>query len=90
MGDDDRKYIVTVLGTVLVTYVQRASRKDCLVVAESLVRQYPFLKDPVSSTYNTRISESVIEITPLFSVFMAKLHIYQVPESQSYSEEYAR
>ena len=64
-----------------------ASRKDCLVVAESLVRQYPFLKDPVSSTYNTRISESVIEITPLFSVFMAKLHIYQVPESQSYSAE---
>lgn len=37
IGDDD---IVTVLGTVIVTYVQRASKK---VVAESLVRHYPFL-----------------------------------------------
>lgn len=46
--DDDRKYIVSVLGTVLLTYVQRASRKDCLVVAESLIRRFPFLKDPVS------------------------------------------
>ena len=51
MGDDDRKYIVTMLGTVLVTYVQRASRKDCLTVAESLVRKFPFLKDPVSDSY---------------------------------------
>ena len=48
IGDDDRKYIVSVLGTVLLTHVQRASRRDCLIVAESLVRQYPFLKDPVS------------------------------------------
>ena len=51
-------------------------RKDCLVVAESLVKQYPFLKDPVNNTYNTRISESVIELTPLFSLFTVKLHNY--------------
>lgn len=47
MGDDDHKYIVTLLGPVLVTYVQRASWKDRLTVTESLVRQYPLLKDPV-------------------------------------------
>lgn len=48
IGDDDRKYIVSMLGTVLLSDVQRASRRDCLIVAESLVRQYPFFKDPVS------------------------------------------
>ena len=51
LGDDDRKYIVTVLSTVLLTYVQRACRKDCLVVAESLIRKFPFLKDPVRPVY---------------------------------------
>ena len=49
IGDDDCKYnLVTVLGTVQVTYVQRVSWKDCLVVADSLVKQHPFLKDPVN------------------------------------------
>ena len=77
IGDDDCKYnFLTVLGTVQVTYVQRVSWKDCLVVADSLVRQYPFLKNPVNNIYITRISESVIELTPLFSLFMVKLHNY--------------
>lgn len=49
MGEDDRKYMVRVLATMLSTYVQRPSMKDCSVVAESLVRKYSFLKESVSS-----------------------------------------
>ena len=39
--------MVTVLGTVLLTYVEKASKRQCLSVAQSLVRKYPFLKEPV-------------------------------------------
>lgn len=33
---------------MLLTYVERASRKDCLRVSEGLIRKYPFLKEPHS------------------------------------------
>ena len=46
--DEDRKYIVSVLGTMLLTYKDSISKHDCRVVAEALVRKYPFLKEPVS------------------------------------------
>ena len=58
LGDDDRKYIVRVLATVLCTYVQRPSIRDCEIVAKSLVAKYAFLKEHVSqclhvySSYN--------------------------------------
>ena len=48
LGDDDRKYIVRVLATVLCTYVQRPSMRDCEIVAKSLVAKYSFLKEHVS------------------------------------------
>ncbi|XP_065892420.1 uncharacterized protein [Dysidea avara] len=44
VADDDRKYVVRTLATVLCTYVQNPSMKDCEVVAKSLVATYPFLK----------------------------------------------
>ena len=37
---------------MLLTYIERASRKDCLKVAESLIRKYPFLKEPHSSQHS--------------------------------------
>ena len=45
---DDRKYIVHVLATVLLTHVQRPSKRQCEVVARSLLRKFPFLKEYVS------------------------------------------
>ena len=48
LTSDDRKYMVSVLGTMLLTYVETASKNDCLIVAEALIRRYPFLKEPVS------------------------------------------
>ena len=45
---DDRKYIVWVLATVLLTHIQRPSKRQCEVVAKSLVRKFPFLKEYVS------------------------------------------
>ena len=46
--DDDRKYICRVLATMLQTYVQRPSIKQCEIVAKALVREFPFLKEYVS------------------------------------------
>ena len=46
--DDDRKYIVRVLATVLLTYIQKPSMRQCEVVAKALVRKFPFLKEYVS------------------------------------------
>ena len=45
---DDRKYIVRVLATVLLTHVQRPSKRQCEVVAKSLLNKFPFLKEYVS------------------------------------------
>ena len=45
LTDDDRKYVVKVLGMVLCTHIQRPSMKDCLIVAKSLVAKYSFLKE---------------------------------------------
>ena len=48
LADDDRKYIVRVLITLLCTYVQRPTMKNCRAVAASLVLKYAFLKESVS------------------------------------------
>ena len=45
---DDRKYTVRVLATVLLTHVQKPSKRQCEIVAKSLVRKFPFLKEYVS------------------------------------------
>ncbi|ORU95102.1 MAG: hypothetical protein A6F71_10580 [Cycloclasticus sp. symbiont of Poecilosclerida sp. M] len=48
LGEDDRKYIVRVLATMLCAYVQHPTMKNCAIVAESLLRKYSFLKESVS------------------------------------------
>ena len=48
IADDDRKYMVRVLATMLCTFKQSPSRNDCGVVAESLVRKFSFFKESVS------------------------------------------
>ena len=40
----DRTYMVHVLATLLLTHVESPSKKDCGIVAKSLVLKYPFLK----------------------------------------------
>ena len=48
LGEDDRKYIVSVLATILCSFIPNPSMKDCAVVAESLLRKFSFLKETVS------------------------------------------
>ena len=45
---DDRKYMVRVLSTMILTHVQRATMNDCAQVSKALTRKYPFLGDYVS------------------------------------------
>ena len=47
LADDDRKYVVRTLATMLCTYVQSPSTTDCELVARSLVATHPFLKQHV-------------------------------------------
>lgn len=47
LADDDRKYVVQTLATMLCTYVQSPSTMDCELVARSLVATHPFLKQHV-------------------------------------------
>lgn len=51
ISDNDRKYMVRVLGTLLCTYIQRPTMKHCRTVAQSLVRKYAFLKEAVSYSH---------------------------------------
>ena len=46
---DDRKYMVRVLATTILSQVSRASMKDCEIVAKALVQKFPFLQEYVSS-----------------------------------------
>ncbi len=49
VGEDDHKYMVRVLATLLSTYyVRHPSMRDCGVVAKSLLRKFSFLKESVS------------------------------------------
>ena len=48
LTDSDKRYIVQVLATVLMTYNQKPSLDDCKVVATALLATHPFLKDDVS------------------------------------------
>ena len=47
--------MVRVLGTVLCTYVQRPTMKNCRTVTASLVRKYAFLKEAVSEIFNITV-----------------------------------
>ncbi len=42
---EDRKYMVQVLATVLMTYVQKPSKYQCSLVAKSLLQKLTFLKE---------------------------------------------
>ena len=48
LADDDRKYIVRVLATILTSYIRRPSMRHCGIVADSLVAKHTFLKESVS------------------------------------------
>ena len=46
--DGDRLHIVSVLGHVVCAHVSKASMHDCKLVADALIRKYPFLSESVS------------------------------------------
>ena len=45
LTDDDRKWIVRTMSTILMTHVQRPTMADCNVVARALVDKWKFLAD---------------------------------------------
>ena len=45
---DDRKYMIRVLSTMILTHVEKATMNDCAQVSKALTRRYPFLGDYVS------------------------------------------
>lgn len=48
LTEPDRKYIVQTLATMLMSYVQRPSLKQCLVVSRALHGKFGFLGDASS------------------------------------------
>ena len=48
LTDSDRKYMVQTLATMLMSYVQRPSLKDSLVVSKALHAKFKFLGDESS------------------------------------------
>ena len=57
LRNDDRKYMVQTLTTMMMSYVPNPSMQDCLLVAKSLHAKFPFLKQDGSEVatylYNT-------------------------------------
>lgn len=79
MADDDRKYIVRVLATMLCTHMQRPGMKHCAIVAESLLRKHNFLKESVSCLVSVFFCVIIVFII-LFIEFVEAVYIYEVPE----------
>lgn len=50
--DEDRKYMVQTLATVLMTYVSRPSLSNCLVVLRALLKKFPFLNEEGAEVMN--------------------------------------
>lgn len=46
-GCDDRRYMVRVLATMLLSHISRPSMKDCELVAKALIQKFPFLEEYV-------------------------------------------
>ena len=59
LTDSDRKYMVQTLTTMLMTYVQRPSLSDCLVVSKALHRKFKFLGDESSEVIVIEIFDSL-------------------------------
>lgn len=45
LTDADKRYVVQTLATVYQTYTQKASLKECSIVAKALINKHQFLKD---------------------------------------------
>ena len=45
ISDQDRKYIVRTLATIVMSHVSNPKTSDCAVAAKALVAKYPFLAD---------------------------------------------
>ena len=45
VSDQDRKYIVRTLATILMSHVPSPKLSDCAIAAKPLVAKYPFLAD---------------------------------------------
>ena len=56
--DQDRKYIVRTLATILMSHVPSPKMGDCAIAAKALVAKYPFLGDTDTSPHvrNTHIA----------------------------------
>ena len=66
---DDRKYMVRVLATMILTHIENASMEDCAEVSKALVLKYPFLGDYVCDLCNTLVRGL---ISPLHNIFTTK------------------
>ena len=52
---DDRKYMIRVLSTMILTHIEKATMSDCANVSKALTLKYPFLGDYVSDTTYTLV-----------------------------------
>ena len=52
---DDRKYMIRVLSTMILTHIEKSTMSDCANVSKALTLKYPFLGDYVSDTTYTLV-----------------------------------
>ena len=74
---DDRRYMVRVLATMILSHVSKASVSDSEHVAKALVQKFPFLKEYVSMCC---LSTSVITCSCMLITFLGTIHLCQMPK----------
>ena len=73
LTDPDRKYIVQILATMLMTYVQKPSIQDCLDVSCALLAKHKFLqKLGAAVSFQNKANVKLL-------FFLAKLEMVYVP-----------
>ena len=81
MTDNDQKYMVQTLATLLMTYKSKPSLKDCLDVSSGLHKKFPTLGDE-SSEVCDQMHILLVMVWYVFLEFLEMVHIYKKPKCQ--------
>lgn len=63
ISDQDRKYIVRTLATILMSHVPSPKMSDCAIAAKALVAKYPFLGDTDASPHVSNMLVAVMFVS---------------------------
>lgn len=76
--DQDRRYIVRTVSTMLLSSISRPTIDDCANPAKALVAKYPFLADATEDGRTSHVNYFLIFMVFFFSVCLDEVYCSEV------------